>query len=98
MIDLKCKLTNCEFNKNANCTAKEISVSAKAECKSYRPVPGKNEPKDNLPMPLVNHSVDVNCCAECILRKNGKCIANGITVVDEKGTKKQADCSTFMPK
>ena len=98
MIDLKCKLTNCEFNKDSNCMAKEISVAENAECLSFRPVKGKGSEKDELPMPLVNHSVDVNCCADCILKKNNKCIANGITVLDEVGNKGQADCSTFMPK
>ena len=98
MIDLKCKLTNCEYNKNSNCIAKEISVDKKTECKSFNPVKGKSEKKDELPMPLVNHSVDVYCCADCILKKNNKCIANGITVLDELGKKSQADCSTFMPK
>ena len=98
MIDLKCKLTNCEYNKNSNCMANEISVSKTAECKSFKPVASKKPQSDKIPMPLINHSVDVNCCAECIMKKNGKCIANGITVVDETGKRSAADCSTFMPK
>ena len=98
MIDLKCKLTNCKFNENSNCTANEISVDGDAICTSFEPTKKSASKADSLPMPLVNHSVDVNCCADCILKKNNKCIANGITVLDEKGNKAQADCSTFMPK
>ena len=98
MIDLKCKLMNCKFNKDSNCIANEISVNESAVCKSFEPIKGKMQQSDKLPMPLVNHNVCVNCDAKCIFKKNDLCIANGITVLDEKGNKQQADCSTFMPK
>lgn len=98
MVDLKCKLINCAFNKNSNCTAKEISVAPNADCKSYTPQNVTATEKDQLPMPLVRSNIDVNCRAECLFRKQGKCIANGITVCDETGSKNAASCSTFMPR
>lgn len=97
MIDLKCKLTDCKYNKNSDCSAKEISVESEAICSSYEKV-DKEEPKDAIPMPAVRHNTSVNCEARCLFRKNGKCIANGITVVDETGKKIEASCSTYMPK
>jgi len=98
MIDLKCKLINCKFNKNSNCTANEISVDKSAVCTSFKPTKNAAIEADSLPMPLVNHNVCVNCDAKCIFKKNDLCIANGITVLDEQGNKMQADCSTFMPR
>ena len=97
MIDLKCKLTNCVYNKNSNCVAKEISVERNAECKSFCPEKSKQEQKDKLPMPIVRSTTEVNCRADCLFKKSGKCIANGITVCDETGKRDRADCSTFMP-
>lgn len=98
MIDLKCKLTNCQFNKNCNCTAKEISVDKSAQCKSFSPTKSKQDQPDELSMPLFHSNTCVNCKANCLFAKNKQCIANGITVCDETGQKQAADCSTYMPK
>ena len=97
MIDLKCKLNNCIYNKDSNCNAKQITVDSKASCSSFHAKKKFEKQPDNTPMPFVRSAVDVNCKVDCLFNKNGKCIANGISMCDEKGSQKQADCSTYMP-
>ena len=36
MFDLKCKKTDCEFNKNWNCSAKTVDIKKSTECKTYK--------------------------------------------------------------
>ena len=37
MYDLKCKRKGCKYNKNCNCTAKNVEVKKDTSCKTYDP-------------------------------------------------------------
>lgn len=96
MIDLKCKCTNCCFNRNSNCKAKHISVDKGTTCCSYLSRRNRDsEFADEISQPLVRPSTDVECHADCMFEREGVCIANGITVTEENSN---ATCSTFLPK
>ena len=98
MVDLKCKLVNCKYNKNSNCTAKNIVVNKDINCDTFISQSLSVQNCDKLSMPLLRCNIDVNCNASCLFKKNNKCIANGITMCDESGKLLAASCSTFMPK
>lgn len=98
MVDLKCKLTDCEYNNKSNCFARHIEVNNKTDCTYYKPV---KEPKeshektDEIVQSIVRPNVDVGCKANCIFNNNHECCANGITVMEENYN---AQCSSFLPK
>ena len=35
-MDLRCRKTNCEYNKDLTCTAPKINITNKLVCKSYK--------------------------------------------------------------
>lgn len=82
MFDLKCKREGCSFNKNCCCSAKEISVSKTAECKSYTPSEDYHKQEHSkLKQKAIRANTTVDCYATgCIFNSDCKCIANGITV------------------
>ena len=96
MIDLKCKCGSCEHNSNCNCFARHIKIEENTKCKTFQKSKDstKAEYADEIAQPLVRPSVVVECDAKCLFNHSNKCIANGITVINEKG---QVECSTFLP-
>lgn len=81
MFDIKCKRKGCRFNKNLNCTAKELSVKADTECQTYEP---SNEAEvgeiEKIGQPAIRKNIEVVCDAKCLFNSDHKCAANGITV------------------
>ncbi|CDB26786.1 unknown [Firmicutes bacterium CAG:552] len=95
MKDLKCGKKSCKHNKGYCCCAKQVQVDKDADCLTFCPDDGMSEFAQDGGK--ANYSVDtaVSCNADCIFRKDGKCIANGITVTsDDSG----ASCMTFVKK
>ena len=97
MFDLKCKRKGCVYNKNCNCTAKEIEVKKDTACKTYKP---SNEAEvgevEKVGQPPIRKDTKVGCKADCIFNTNQECSANGITVQTCKDESSPI-CCTFMP-
>ena len=97
MVDLKCKCGKCEYNNNCNCYAKHIVIDRSTKCQTFSPSSddSKAEFSDEIPQPLIRTSIEVLCNATCLFNKQGKCLANGITVLNENSS---VECSTFLEK
>ena len=98
MFDIKCKRKACVFNKNCNCTSKNITVNNKTECKTYEPSnnPNLNE-VEQINQPAIRKDIKVNCTAKCLFNKDEYCLANGITV-QTCDNKTCPNCCTYEPK
>ena len=97
MVDLKCKCGKCEFNDHCNCYARHIIVTRTSKCGTFTPSidQSKTEFSDEIAQPLVRPSVEVLCQAKCLFNKQGKCLANGISVMADSNS---AECGTYLPK
>jgi hypothetical protein len=103
-MDLRCRKTNCKFNKSLTCTAKSINISNKLECRQF--VAGENKENKDFSSKIFSDNppkvadyrdlkdVSLNCKATCLFNKNGHCLANGITV--NAGTSREPKCITFL--
>lgn len=98
MFDLKCKKTDCEYNKNYNCRAKDVEILENTECETFKP---SNEVEvgevEKIDQPAIRKNINVGCDADCIFNHQYECCANGITVEPCRGDN-CPNCSTFMPK
>lgn len=100
MKDLKCGLKGCKYNKGYCCCSKEINVDCNTDCTTYAPDENKRkslfEAGDEFAR--ADYSVDttVSCGADCVFNKDGRCVANGITVMGEGDS--EATCLTFIKK
>lgn len=98
MFDVKCKRKGCEFNKNCNCTAKDIEVTKDTACKTYKP---SNEAEvgevEKIGQPPIRKDTKVECKASCLFNNENICTANGITVqtCDNVAC---PNCCTYEPK
>ena len=98
MFDIKCKRQGCLFNKNCNCTAKDIEVDNKTECKTYQA--GQESEVgavEKIGQPPIRKDISVSCKANCLFNDNKKCLANGITV-QTCDNKSCPNCCTYEPK
>ncbi len=101
MFDLKCKRTGCQYNKNCNCTAKNVDVREDTTCKTYAP---SNEAEvgevEKIGQPPIRKNIKVDCKADCLFNKDCDCMANGITVQTcGSGKKRECPiCCTYEPK
>lgn len=97
MVDLKCKCGKCEFNHNCNCHARHIVIGRQTKCETFSRSSDENktEHSDEISQPLVRPSVEVLCNATCLFNKQGKCLANGISVQSDNG---DVQCTTFLAK
>ena len=98
MFDLKCKRKGCTYNKNCNCTAKEIEVKKDTSCKTYEP---SNEAEigevEKIGQPPIRKDISVGCAADCIFNNSSICTANGITV-QTCGDVTKPNCCTYQPR
>ncbi|MDD4275686.1 MAG: DUF1540 domain-containing protein [Clostridia bacterium] len=100
-MNLKCKEMRCKYNHNFYCTAKNVNITEKTYCATFDDS-GKIkkyanhifEEKAEADLVPNSHKVKVLCSAECIFNSGGHCIANGITVMQEK----HPLCQTFLVK
>lgn len=104
-MDLRCTKTDCKHNHKYACMAESINVAKNADCKTYK----RDEKKDIEKLSEIkqdmfevapdfahykhNDKMCVDCAADCLFNRHGKCNANGITVLDEKT---DATCGTFI--
>ena len=98
MFDLKCKKTDCQYNKYCNCRANLVEIEKSTECETYKP---SNEAEvgeiEKIDQPAVRKNIKVECNADCIFNREFECCANGITVQPCTG-KNFPNCCTFMPR
>ena len=102
-MNIICRKTGCKYNHNFACTAKEIDVSNKEQCKTFvqqdilPPDTTKNLYK-KPPKYRSYRSADtlpIICKAKCQFNHNFHCHANGITVNDLEDC---PYCITYFPK
>lgn len=103
-MDLRCRKTNCKYNKDLTCCAPKINISNKLVCLEYQNEKGKgikdfsklifteNPPK----IADYRHIKDMclRCDANCIFNKNNRCLSNGITI--NAATSNEPKCMTFL--
>ena len=103
-MDIRCRKTNCKYNKDLTCTSKKITINKKLDCLEYKQEKGKGAKdfsklifSDNPPKVAdYRHIKDLclTCQANCIFNKNNHCIANGITI--NAALSNEPRCITFM--
>jgi len=98
MFDLKCKRKGCKYNKNSNCTAKEVKVKHDTTCNTYDPSDKKprKEPS-KIGQPPIRKDIKVDCTADCLFNHQNICSANGITVQTCDNIA-HPNCCTYQPK
>lgn len=104
-MDLKCRKTICKHNDKYACNAKTILIGDKTECTTYEKDSQKKvenlqdvsktmfEAAPELSKYRHNRDCDIKCTAKCLFNKEGKCNANGITVLEGKA---DGICGTFI--
>ena len=104
-MDLRCNKTNCKFNDRYSCKANGIHVSKCTDCRTYEHDKRKDgieklsntmfEQSPEIAPFRAKANIEVLCHAHCLFNKEGKCTANGITILDGK---KDGICGTFIEK
>ncbi len=103
-MDIRCRKTGCKFNDRYTCKAKEILIKRNMECGTY--LKGDKPPVDKTKWLFSetppqyapqrdSSTIGIGCNAHCLFNKNGKCVANGITLND---LKEKPLCMTFLEK
>lgn len=95
MFDLKCKRDGCKYNKDCNCTAKEIHVNKDTQCQTYEDCGYDKKEKDEIKQKATRKNICVGCDAKCLFNKENFCKANGISVMTNDN---HPECCTFLPK
>ena len=95
-MDLKCKKMNCKFNEGCACMSRSILIARNCECSTFEMADNLDDTqrqdisKDMFEVaPELhpfrhNRDVSIECDAECLFNKNGKCKSNGISVMNGK--------------
>ena len=97
MFDLKCKRQDCEYNKNCNCTKKNVEIKKDTSCSSYVRSENSETEVEKIGQPAVRKNISVECSAKCLFSKDSSCEANGITV-QTLDNRHCPNCCTYMPK
>lgn len=86
-MNIICKKTNCQHNKNFVCCANKIDIRNEANCDSFEKQNLNNNGKQNNQncSPKFDSfkprgKLKIYCRANCQFNKNKECHANGITV------------------
>ena len=101
-MDINCRKLNCKHNKKCVCNSKQINIDDCSVCQSYDC--DKSKPIEDLSKIMFTktpqyenfrHIKDANieCSAHCVFNDKGKCLANGIIIIDDK---KNALCGTLI--
>ena len=108
-MEIRCKKGNWRHNTGCSCSAHTVEITRGEHCSSYT----KDELKENLMIENGNifqvaeefvpknlKNVPLECQAKsCLYNDQGKCHANGITVIDgESDGCEDADCATYCEK
>lgn len=92
-MDIRCRKTKCKYNDRHTCRSKSIFVDKDDICQSYTPKIEKKttDTSKKLFSKTPNYApqrdtkrMKIECENECVLNKQGRCIANGITINDIK--------------
>ena len=102
-MDIRCRKLNCKYNDRFTCRAKELYVNEQGDCAVYEKTDKKVEDTtkklfSKVPEYALQRDVKrlkIECDAPCILKREGRCIANGITVNDWN---KRPVCMTILKK
>lgn len=102
-MDIRCRKTSCKFNDKYTCRAKEILIKKNIECEKFQNAkPPIDKTKwiftDNPPIYAPQRdsaTISIICRAHCLFNKDGKCVANGITLND---LNEKPLCMTFLKK
>lgn len=104
-MDIRCKKLSCKFNNKYTCKAKELGVGEDIICSSFILDEEKKE-LDNKKIDIFKDkiefasqreckNVDILCSCDCLFNRNGKCVANGITI---SNLKQKPYCVTYLRK
>lgn len=102
-MDIRCRKTLCKYNDKYTCKARGILIKRSCECEQFEKNPGKtvddktkkiftDDPPEYAPQ-RDSATISIDCKAHCLFNKNGKCVANGITLND---LKEKPLCVTFL--
>ena len=102
-MDIRCRKKDCRFNDDFTCRAKELAVNEDGDCSVYEKV---DKPVEDTTKKLFSEvpkyarqrdvkRFKIECDAPCILKREGRCIANGITINDWK---EKPVCMTILKK
>ena len=102
-MDIRCRKLDCKHNDKFTCRARELAVSEKGNCAVYEKTDKKVvDTTKTLFSKIPEYSAQrdvkrfkIQCDAPCILKREGRCIANGITVNDWQ---KNPVCMTIVKK
>lgn len=102
-MDIRCRKQDCKFNDRFTCRAKSLNVTPRGDCAVYQKTDKKvtdttKKLFSNLPEYAPQRDVKnfkIECDAPCVLKKDGRCIANGITINDWK---EKPVCMTIVKK
>lgn len=101
-MDIRCRKTTCEYNYKYTCQAKRIKITDNIVCSQFKK--GDKPPIDTTKTLFErtpeyapqrdSQTIDIKCDANCLLCKDNKCYANGITINDIKNPV----CMTYLKK
>ena len=104
VVDIRCRKTSCRFNDKYTCRAKEILIKKNLVCEKYergdKPAVDKTKwlfsdtPPEYAPQ-RDSATLEIGCNAHCLFNRDGKCVANGITLND---LQEKPLCVTFLRK
>ena len=92
-MDIRCRKTKCKFNNRHTCMAKQIKISKTDICQTFeadRDKTVKDESRKmfksepNFAPQRDTKKMLIACDKNCVLNKDGRCVANGITINDIK--------------
>ena len=103
-MDIRCRKTNCKYNKDLTCLAKKLSISEKLVCLEYKNEKDKGI-KDfsqliftSTPPKVADYrhlkDICLSCKAKCLFNNNTRCMSNGITV--NSALSDHPKCMTFI--
>lgn len=103
-MDIRCRKLKCVYNDHFTCKAKNLNVTKGAVCSVYKPDESKSTPDTSQTLfertpkyspQRDSKTIDICCKADCLLKHEGMCIANGITVNDYRS---KPCCMAFLKK
>ena len=95
-MDLKCKKMNCKHNDCCACMSKTIKVNRLCECATFeKSIELDEKQHQDISRDMFevapdihpfrhNRDINIECSAECLFNKQGKCCSNGISVMNGK--------------
>ena len=104
-MDIRCRRTSCDYNKGHTCFSEGIDIDDFAICNTFEKEDDINYDSLDLSKHMFEvapeyensrhiKNVNLKCEAKnCLFNTGGKCRANGITVIDDKG---KSRCGSFI--